>query len=441
MPKIHKNARDWPAGSKRRMIAEQIESGMTAVAIYNSLRPLVMDQVPPMIFTRNPNRAAGETSRVRKPLPDQILALRYEINRVFAEMGRDDTLPTGSDDAGSDGDAGTSDTSYDAANSDSVITPADDTSADDDTDADDAEADDAEEIPAKPTAAGKERIRNELRRFLAEVRRIRAFCADRKRQNDESIDWISMRPVEAASKLIPAGVPAEALLNAMAMHWEPEIRRDAGIPDFDWSTLSSELLVDLTEPAPNRRVTLDKRHHMFNYIMALAHARQPILLVGPAGTGKSHIAKQIAMALSEATGRDFPYGETPISSGATRGDLTGRMTANPDEPFILSKFGECYSSGGVFNLEELDSGDPGMLLVINNALAGTSFFNSANGREYKRHPDFVCVATANTFGIGADAEYTGRDKLDLATLDRFRMGRVFIDIDAEIEEAILVQYI
>jgi cobaltochelatase CobS len=36
-----------------------------------------------------------------------------------------------------------------------------------------------------------------------------------------------------------------------------------------------------------------------------------------------------------------------------------------------------------------------------------------------KHPDFVCVAGANTFGLGANRMYVGRNQLDAATLDRF----------------------
>jgi hypothetical protein len=38
---------------------------------------------------------------------------------------------------------------------------------------------------------------------------------------------------------------------------------------------------------------------------------------------------------------------------------------------------------------------------------------------FKRHPDFVFIAAANTFGMGANDRYVGRNRLDAATLDRF----------------------
>ena len=226
-------------------------------------------------------------------------------------------------------------------------------------------------------------------------------------------------------RLIPAGVPARALLHAMTLHWRPEIRRqDAGVEDFDFFAFSRGIMRE-------RGIDPQGKHGMFGYALVLAEARQPIMLVGPAGTGKSRLAKQLARHL------ELPYGETPITPGATRGDLLGRMTANPNQPFILSKFAEMYGSGGVFNFEEIDAGDAGMLLVLNNAIAGDELHNSANGVTYARHADFVAIATANTFGIGANKNYNGREKLDFSTIDRWRMGRILMPRDEKIEEDML----
>lgn len=46
------------------------------------------------------------------------------------------------------------------------------------------------------------------------------------------------------------------------------------------------------------------------------------------------------------------------------------------------------------------------------------------------------IATANTFGRGANRSYAGRNQLDEATLDRFRIGTVECDYDATIEAAL-----
>jgi cobaltochelatase CobS len=99
-------------------------------------------------------------------------------------------------------------------------------------------------------------------------------------------------------------------------------------------------------------------------------------------------------------------------------------------------FCDIYEGGGVFSFEEIDAADPNMTIVVNNALAGDHFFNPASGRAIYRSPDFVAIATANTYGMGANREYTGRERLDAAFLDRFRMGRVFVNVDLDLGESI-----
>jgi cobaltochelatase CobS len=51
----------------------------------------------------------------------------------------------------------------------------------------------------------------------------------------------------------------------------------------------------------------------------------------------------------------------------------------------------------------------------------------------KRHPKFVAIAAANTWGNGATAEHVGRVAIDGATIDRFAMLHVKIDERMETE--------
>jgi hypothetical protein len=285
-----------------------------------------------------------------------------------------------------------------------------------------------EEIPVKPKASGKSRLEDAKAHFLAEVRRIRKYCEDRA-INGETIDSISMRPIEAAARLLHRGIPSEALLHAMSIHWPQDARRDAGIVDFNVSTLSKSILKErgIVEIKRSNGKT-EKPHTLFGYCLTLVEARQPVMAIGPAGTGKSHLAKQIADYL------EMSYAEAPMTPGATRGDLLGRHTI---AGFISAEFVNIYSGGGVFNFEEIDAADPGMLIVLNNALSSDALYNPVNGEQYEKHESFSPFATANTFGLGANRQYTGREKLDAATIDRWRMGRVFMAIDENVESSLL----
>src|SRR5262249_15667772 len=94
--------------------------------------------------------------------------------------------------------------------------------------------------------------------------------------------------------------------------------------------------------------------------------------------------------------------------------------------------------GGVFLFDEIDAADSNTLLVINSALANGTMCvpNRPQNPVAVKHPDFVCMAAANTHGTGASRQYVGRNQLDESTLDRFRIGQVEVDYNADLEKAL-----
>lgn len=169
----------------------------------------------------------------------------------------------------------------------------------------------------------------------------------------------------------------------------------------------------------------EHRHPAFKKIHDLAAARKNILLVGPAGTGKTHVACQVAQHL----GLDFA--SVSVTAGMSVSQLTGWLMPTG---YLESDFVRLYENGGVFLLDEMDAADANTLTVINQAIANDSFniAQRTSNSKIKKHPDFVCIAAANTFGTGGDMIYAGREQLDAATLDRFMT--VFIDYDKQFEK-------
>jgi cobaltochelatase CobS len=169
----------------------------------------------------------------------------------------------------------------------------------------------------------------------------------------------------------------------------------------------------------------------FSDILVSASVGLNILLVGPAGCGKTHLAHQVA----EALGRGFA--SISCTAGMSESALTGWMLPSDGGVFdyVPSDFVTMYETGGVFLFDEIDAADPNTLLFINQALANGSFYlPQRKGRtKVTRHEDFVCIAAANTFGTGANMTYAGRERLDEATLDRFRAGTVLLDYDKAFE--------
>lgn len=181
----------------------------------------------------------------------------------------------------------------------------------------------------------------------------------------------------------------------------------------------------------------------FPRALKLASARKNCLLIGPAGSGKSYGAKLIAKALG------LPYTPISLSGGTDEGILIGWLLPVGEHgrfEYVASPFVYAYEHGGVALLDELDAADPNVLLVVNEALSN-GHFPVPLRREAPiatRHPDFVCLAAANTHGHGADRVYVGRNQLDGATLSRFRMGQINVDYDEAMERTLyaepVVQY-
>lgn len=168
------------------------------------------------------------------------------------------------------------------------------------------------------------------------------------------------------------------------------------------------------------------QHHNFETLIHIVHAGQPVMLVGPAGTGKSHAAEQAATVL----GLDF----FAMSVGAqtSKSDLIGYMDAMKN--YVSTPFRKAYENGGLFLLDEIDAGNSNVLIQLNAALANG--YMSFPDEMVRRHENFRFVASANTFGLGANRQYVGRNQLDAATLDRF--VTLQWDIDANVEESLAV---
>ena len=160
-----------------------------------------------------------------------------------------------------------------------------------------------------------------------------------------------------------------------------------------------------TEPV----ATVKQAHPEFPTLLQLVRDGEHVMLVGPAGTGKSHAAHAAADTLGKAF---YPLSVGPQT---TQANLMGYMDAQGR--YVPTSFRKAFEGGGVFCLDEMDAGSAAVLTCLNSALSnGLCGFPD---REVARHPDFLVIGTANTFGMGRVFEYIGRNQLDGAFLDRF----------------------
>lgn len=168
----------------------------------------------------------------------------------------------------------------------------------------------------------------------------------------------------------------------------------------------AHVTLDLTAPGIDVS-TETVMHHKFPLLASAAAARVNVMLVGPAGSGKTTAAVKVA----EALGLPF-YGTGAINSEYK---LTGFIDAQGR--IVSTAFRKAFESGGVFLFDEIDASLPSALLAFNAALAN-DWMDFPDGC-IKRHEDFRVIAGANTFGTGADRQYVGRNQLDAASLDRY----------------------
>lgn len=192
-------------------------------------------------------------------------------------------------------------------------------------------------------------------------------------------------------------------------------------------------LVKSVKPIVNTIVIKDKptktlngiQHFVFPKVLGAVSQGVNLWLVGPAGTGKSTIGEQVAEALS------LPFSAVNCTSTMTETALKGYNDANGN--YVATEFRRIFEGGGVFVFDEVDNANPNVLGALNSALAN-GFMAFADKRVAK-HPDFVAIATGNTFGSGATMEYVGRNPIDGATIDRF--AQLVVPIDTKVEDAML----
>lgn len=161
-----------------------------------------------------------------------------------------------------------------------------------------------------------------------------------------------------------------------------------------------------------------------------------ILLVGPAGSGKTQLAADLAKALS------YKFASISCTAGMPEWHIVGRATPNlatGQNIYTASQFVNRYEEGGVALMDELDAADANTLLVMNSSLSNGHLSLPARSEhpEAPRHEQFIFVGAANTFGQGANRMYAGRNQLDASTLSRFACAVIEVDYDRKLEASIV----
>lgn len=155
-------------------------------------------------------------------------------------------------------------------------------------------------------------------------------------------------------------------------------------------------------------------HEKFDTICKFVANNEPVFLTGQAGTGKNVLCQQVAKAL----GLDFYFTNAVTQEYKITG-FTDAMGV-----FHETQFYKAFKNGGLFMLDEMDASIPEVLIILNAAIANRYFDFPAPIGYVEAHPNFRVISAGNTFGLGANYDYVGRNQLDMASLDRFAMVKV-----------------
>lgn len=245
------------------------------------------------------------------------------------------------------------------------------------------------------------------------------------------LNLIHKRDADEMQRAAPvAGDPAAMMMQAFQMMQQ---QHRAPMDEAAVRRIVLEAVADIREEAATRiivqrvetseRKDMGRQHKAFPALLKACSARVNVWLRGPAGSGKTTAAHKAA----EALGLAFYF------SGAVDTEYKLLGFTNAQGVVVSRPFREAWTKGGVFLFDEIDASLPGALLALNAALAN-GICDFPDG-AIPAHPDFVCIAAANTWGLGASAEYVGRMKQDAALLSRFP---VMLDwpVDETLERAI-----
>jgi MoxR-like ATPase len=260
--------------------------------------------------------------------------------------------------------------------------------------------------------------RDAASKLLDKLSRAKAALGDDAARTAGQRAWEEHNNSSESTEPQPTSQPTGASLADMVFE-TVRARRDELLEGVELGGVQRKVLhivrPDLTH------VEVEGQHQTFEDLLLVVSQRDHVMLVGPAGTGKTSGAKSVAQAL----GLRWSYWAS--NPRVTASALMGFMDANGQ--YVRTQFREAYEHGGVFILDEVDNAAPDLLTALNGAIEnGTASFPDG---LVERHPDFVVVATANTYGKGADRIYSGRQQLDGATLDRFIVLNWGYDLDLE----------
>lgn len=345
-----------------------------------------------------------------------------------------------------------------------------------------AEVKEEVEAEAEPAPVIEVDSRSELQKeaddLLRFVNNAHAMCEDaRDPITGLSFDSVGFRWYLPSAALLVKGVPSQIIKSNLTRTWPLENKRalwsEQGakfrdgiyVADSDMSRMQNPWDYDATDFKADPNIPgvshIDENDHKATGLaLTFLTTERLCWLIGPPGTGKTHLVGTCAAKLGAALNKRFPYvvlsltratspsafyGKQRIDGTAflidymhaVESDDTARAAeiakeAKEHGDVTISLFERIIISGGIIGLDEADRADPNTMQMLNAVIAQRYFLNPVSQTERQLHPDTMFMAMTNTEGLGANRMHNTADKMDDATVDRFRATRMFVGLDKEL---------
>jgi MoxR-like ATPase len=200
--------------------------------------------------------------------------------------------------------------------------------------------------------------------------------------------------------------------------------------------------VVLVDPEDREPVTLpESAHERLPVAILKLQALGGVWLVGPAGTGKTFAASQMAGTL----GREFF--EMTCNGSMSHAGFVGMAMPGARDQYIGTAVTAALDASregtpALLLIDEWDRLDESVAIALHGLLQGEGVSTpQREGMPVTKGGDIAFVLTSNTFGTDfGSVLYTAATKLDAATLDRMRLAKVWWEYDVAVERGFVAGY-
>lgn len=236
-------------------------------------------------------------------------------------------------------------------------------------------------------------------------------------------DAIAALVAAASASAVPAAQPIDAdAVRAIATEAACAWAEDAGLSRPTEYVLGTGEKLGKIEGAKHADFDRIARAFMGNMARLL-------MLVGPTGSGKTYMSGQLAQAFG------LPYFALSCSGGMSEAWIVGRVVITG--AYVSTPFVDLWRNGGVILIDEVAAMPADVAILLNAALDNGKLLIPCTGEVIERSDRCYIVAADNCWGRTFSSEYTARQPLDYATVNRFACCRYQLDYDKKLERKIM----